>query len=67
LRTCAEELIDAGDPIVVPMWMSGTARTTGLAFEYHAIHVWTVRGGNWTRLRLYESRDRALEAAGLRE
>jgi ketosteroid isomerase-like protein len=67
LRCDPEELIDAGDHIVVPMCMSGKARSTGLPFEYHAIHVWTVRGGKWTRLRLYESREKALEAAGLRE
>jgi ketosteroid isomerase-like protein len=67
LRCDPEELIDAGDHIVVPMCMSGKARSTGLPFEYHAIHVWTVRGGEWTRLRLYESRERALEAVGLSE
>jgi ketosteroid isomerase-like protein len=66
LRCDPKEFIDAGDRIVVPMCLSGKARSTGLAFEYHAIHVWTLREGRATRLRLYENEDKALEAAGLR-
>jgi ketosteroid isomerase-like protein len=67
LRCDPEEFIDAGDQIVVPMCLSGKARSTGLPLEYHAIHVWTLRQGLATRLRLYESKDTALEAAGLSE
>lgn len=67
LRCDPEELIDAGDHIVVPMCLSGKARSTGLPLAYHAIHVWTLRDGMATRLRLYESRERALAAVGLSE
>ena len=67
LRCDPEEFIDAGDQIVVPMCLSGKARSSGLPFEYHAIHVWNMQGGKATRLRLYESRAKALEAVGLRE
>jgi ketosteroid isomerase-like protein len=67
LRCDPKEFIDADDRVLVPMCLSGKARSTGLSFEYHAIHVWTLRDGKATRLRLYESMDRALEAAGLRE
>ena len=65
LRCDPKEFIDAGDQIVVPMCLSGKARSTGLPLEYHAIHVWTLRRGKATRLRLYESKARALEAVGL--
>jgi ketosteroid isomerase-like protein len=67
LRCDPEEFIDAGDRIIVPMCFSGKARSTGLPFEYHAIHVWTLRHGRATRLRLYEDKDKALEAAVLSE
>ena len=67
LRCDPKEFIDAGDQIVVPMCLSGKARSTGLPLEYHAIHVWSLRGEKAIRLRLYESRARALEAVGLRE
>jgi ketosteroid isomerase-like protein len=67
LRCDPEEFIEAGDQIVVPMCLSGKARRSGLPFVYHAIHVSNVQGGKATRLRLYESRAKALEAVGLRE
>ena len=67
LRCDPEEFIDAGDQIVVPMCLSGKARSSGLPFEYHAIHVWSIQGGEATRLRLYESRAKARKAAGLRQ
>jgi ketosteroid isomerase-like protein len=49
------------------MRLTGKARNTGLPLDHRAIHVWTLRNGKAIRLRLYESRDKALEAAGLRE
>jgi ketosteroid isomerase-like protein len=67
LRCDPEEVIDAGDVIVVPNRLTGKARNTGLPLDYRAIHVWTLRDGKAIRLRLYESRDKALEAAGLSE
>lgn len=67
LRWDPEEFIDAGDQIVVPMCLGGKTRSIGLPLEYHAIHVWTLRRGKATRLRLYQSRARALEAVGLGE
>jgi ketosteroid isomerase-like protein len=67
LRCDPEEVIDAGDKIVVPIRLTGKARNTGLPLDYRAIHVWTLRNGKPIRLRLYESREKALEAAGLAE
>ena len=67
LRCDPKEFIDAGDQIVVPMCLRGRTRSTGLPLEYHAIHVWTLRDGRATRLRLYENEAKALEAVGLRE
>lgn len=67
LRCDPEYVIDAGNSIVVPMRLTGKARSTGLALDYPAVHVWTLRNRTAIRLRLYESRDRTLEAAGLSE
>ena len=63
LRCDPEGFIDAGHQIVVPMCLSGKARSSGLPFEYHATHVWNMQGGKATRLRLYESRAKARKAA----
>jgi ketosteroid isomerase-like protein len=67
LRCEPGEIIDAGETIVVPIRLTGKARSTGLPLDYRAIHVWTLRNGKAIRLRLYESRGKALEAAGLSE
>jgi uncharacterized protein len=67
LRSDPDEFIDAGDRVVVPFRLSGRARSTGIPIEYHYVHVWTFRGANAVRLRLYTSKAKALEAVGLRE
>ncbi len=67
LRTVPEEFIDAGDRVVVPVCITGHARSTGIPVEYRYVHLWTVRDGKVTHVRLYGSKAKALEAAGLRE
>ncbi len=61
------EFFEAGDRIVVPIRLTGRARSNGLPFEYEGVHVWTHRDGKITHLRLYDTKDKALEAVGLRE
>jgi ketosteroid isomerase-like protein len=67
LRAEPTEFIDAGEHVVVPFRLSGRARNTRLPFHEDYIHVLTFRGERVVRTRLFRSRAKALEAAGLRE
>ena len=67
LRAEPTEFIDAGEHVVVPFRLSGRAKNTHLPFQADYIHVLTFRGDKLLRLRLFQSKARALEAAGLRE
>ena len=67
MRADPDEFIDAGDTVVVPFRLSGRARSTGIPVEYDYVHVWTIRDGMATHLRLFRSKAKALEAAGLRD
>jgi len=61
------EFIDAGARLVVPVKFGGRARHTGIEMEFHAVHVFTFLDGRATRMDVYQSKDEALEAVGLRE
>ncbi len=62
-----EEWIDAGDEVIAVMHLWGRGRGSGVAVEGRQSHVWTVRGGKMLRLRVYDTRDEALKAAGLED
>jgi ketosteroid isomerase-like protein len=62
----AEEFIDAGEHVV----MSFTNRMTGrdgIEVQARGTLLWTLRAGKVVRVRLYQKRREALEAAGLSE
>jgi ketosteroid isomerase-like protein len=59
-----EEMIEAGDHIVMPFKSFFRGRE-GIEVEGEATWVWTVRDGALVRLSLYPERDEALAAAGL--
>ena len=61
------ELIDAGDAVVVVFRQSGTGRGSGVRTERDFFGIYDLRGSKVVRFRLYESRKEALEAAGLSE
>ena len=67
LHAQPQEFIDAGDRVVVGVRLVGRGRTSGVAFEEHEFHVFTLRGGKVTETREYRRRTEALEAAGLTE
>lgn len=48
-----EEVISAGDHVVVIARTRGTARASGKAFDIRAVHVWTVRDGSIRRFEAY--------------
>jgi ketosteroid isomerase-like protein len=63
-----DEIIDAGDSVVVVFHARVRGRESGAeARGPGAVQVWTVRGGLASSLTLYQGRDEALEAVGLRE
>ena len=62
-----EEIIDAGDRVVVPLRLGGRARFTGIPIEFSFVHVATFRSGKALRVDVYADKAEALEAAGLSE
>jgi ketosteroid isomerase-like protein len=60
-----EQLLDAGDHVVALVRQRGRSKATGLPVDMRFAQVWTFQDGRQTRMRMYASRDQALEAAGL--
>jgi ketosteroid isomerase-like protein len=48
-----EEMISAGDRVVVIGRTRGTARASGVAFDVRAVHVWRVEEGRIVRFEAY--------------
>ena len=61
------ECIDAGDSIVMVFRQGGVGRGSGVRTERDFFAVYDLRGSKVVRYRQYESREEALEAAGLSE
>jgi ketosteroid isomerase-like protein len=62
-----EQLIDAGDQVVAVIREREVGRTSGAPVEMTHLAVWTLADGEVTKLQVFDDRQRALEAAGLRE
>jgi ketosteroid isomerase-like protein len=60
-------LIDCGDDVLVEGWQRGRGRTSGVEVSEEIFSVWTLRGGQAVRQRMFRDRAQALEAVGLRE
>ena len=64
----ADELIEAGDSVVVTTRQRGVGRASGLAADVpQQFHVWTFRGRKVIRFEAFQERSDALEAVGLSE
>jgi ketosteroid isomerase-like protein len=61
------EFIDAGERLVVPYRFGGRGRHTEIEVEFSFAHVITIREGKAVRVRVYETKEEALEAVGLRD
>ena len=61
------EYIDAGNAVVIVYRESGTGRGSGVRVERDLFGVFDLRESKVVRYRTYESREEALEAAGLSE
>jgi uncharacterized protein len=66
-RVEAEEFIDAGDAVVVPVRISGRGRASGAKLETRLAHLWVLHNGRVIRGDVYRTTGEALEAAGLEE
>ena len=61
------EYLDAGDSVVIVFRQRGTGRESGVQIERDFFAVYDLRESKVVRYRMYESREDALEAAGLEE
>ena len=62
-----EEIIDAGDQVIVPLRLAGRARFTGIPIEFVLVHLATFHDGRAVRVDVYADKAEALKAAGLSE
>jgi ketosteroid isomerase-like protein len=63
-----EEFIEAGDSVVTILSQHVRGRTSGIELEWDSYgQVWTLRNGKVVRVEFFQTREEALEAAGLSE
>jgi ketosteroid isomerase-like protein len=67
LRYDVEELIDAGEQVIVTLRVGGRGKASGAPVEMPRSFVCSLRDGRINRVRTYRERAEALEAAGLSE
>jgi uncharacterized protein len=65
LTVTVEEIIDAGDQVVVVAHHHGRGQASGVKVDARFYEVYTLREGKVSRVDEYTERDEALEAAGL--
>jgi ketosteroid isomerase-like protein len=67
LSVMAEEVIEAGDSVVVAVRQQGVGKESGTPTDLRFFEVWTFRGGLVTRREGFPDRSQAVEAVGLSE
>jgi ketosteroid isomerase-like protein len=63
----AEEIVAAGDSVLVGVRQRGIGRASGVPTEAHYFTLWSFRGGKVIRIESFRERAEAIEAAGVRE
>jgi ketosteroid isomerase-like protein len=63
----AEEIIDAGDSVVVVIEERGRGKGSQIPFDARHTQVWTFRKRTITHIEMFRDRSAALEAVGLPE
>jgi ketosteroid isomerase-like protein len=61
------EYLDAGDSVMVVFRQSGTGRGSGIQIDREFFGIYDLKKSKVVRFRMYDSREEALEAAGLSE
>ncbi len=64
-RVELEEVLETGDEIVVVVRLRGEGPLSRIPLEGNFTHVWQIHDGMVRRLRVYATKQEALEAAGL--
>jgi ketosteroid isomerase-like protein len=67
LRIELKELVDAGGDVVAVTRHHGRGRASGAAVQAVVAYVLTVEDGKLVRMRIFNTKTEALEAAGLRK
>ena len=62
-----EELVDAGNHVLAVIREHEVGRASGVPVEMLHTAVWTLADGKVTKMQVFDDRQQALEAAGLRE
>jgi ketosteroid isomerase-like protein len=65
MNSSVEEWIDAGEYVIAMIHLYGRGKRSGAPVDNLQAHLWTVRDGFLLRLRVFATKDDALEAAGL--
>jgi ketosteroid isomerase-like protein len=60
-----EELLDAGERVVVVFRFRGRGRGSGVPIDERLAHVWTIRNEQAVRMEVYSGREEAVRMAGL--
>ena len=63
----AEEIVAAGDSVLVHVHQRGVGRASGVPSELRYFTLWSFRGPRIIRIESFRDRAEALEAAGLSE
>lgn len=66
-RMDVEDMIDAGNEVVMVTRHHGRGRASGAAVQAVVAYVWTLDDGKVVRFRIFSTKAQALEAVGLRE
>jgi ketosteroid isomerase-like protein len=61
------EVSEVGDAVMLILHETATMRDTGVPLERDLVQLWTVRAGKGVFLRVFKTKEQALEAAGMRE
>jgi ketosteroid isomerase-like protein len=62
-----KEVSEAGEQVILILRETATLRDTGVPLERDLVQLWTVRDGKGTFLRVFRTKEDALQAAGLSE
>jgi ketosteroid isomerase-like protein len=62
-----KEVSEAGEQVILVLRETATMRDTGVPLERDLVQLWTVRDGRGTFLRVFRTKEEALQAAGLSE
>jgi ketosteroid isomerase-like protein len=62
-----KEVSEAGEQVILVLHETATMRDTGVRLERDLVQLWTVRDGRGAFVKVFRTKNEALEAAGLRE